>query len=158
MADAFLGLGSNLGNKRANLEKALEKLHNHNLIEVLKVSSFYETEPVGFKEQDWFLNLVVKISTSLTPFELLEFCQGIEKDLLRKRDIRWGPRTIDVDILLYENFSCQSEKLTVPHPRMKERAFVLVPLGEIEPGLVIDGMGINQLLENINGEGIKKVE
>lgn len=158
MANAFLGLGSNLGDKRDYLEKALEKLKNHPSIDVLKISSFYETEPVGYKAQDWFLNIVVKIATSLTPLELLDFCQSIEKDLLRKRDIRWGPRTIDVDILLYENYSCQSDKLTIPHPRMMERAFVLVPLEEIEPDLIIEDMEIFQLLENINRAGIKKVE
>ncbi|NLT96110.1 MAG: 2-amino-4-hydroxy-6-hydroxymethyldihydropteridine diphosphokinase [Clostridia bacterium] len=158
MAKAFLGLGSNLGDKRANLEEALKKLKNHPRIEILKVSSFYETEPVGFIEQDWFLNIAVKIDTSLTPLELLEFCQSIERDLLRKREIRWGPRTIDLDILLYENFTSQSEKLTIPHPRMKERAFVLVPLEEIEPDLVLDGLKISQILAKLNGEKVKKVE
>src|SRR5690554_4522508 len=116
MAEAFLGLGSNLGKKRANLEKALEILGNHPQVNILKVSSFYETEPVGYLDQDWFLNIVVKIDTALTPWELLAVCQSIEEKLFRKREIRWGPRTIDVDILLYENFSSQSEALTVPHP------------------------------------------
>lgn len=155
MAEAFLGLGSNLGKKRANLEKALEILGNHPQVNILKVSSFYETEPVGYLDQDWFLNIVVKIDTALTPWELLAVCQSIEEKLFRKREIRWGPRTIDVDILLYENFSSQSEALTVPHPRMKERAFVLVPLQEIEPDLELDGISITRILEELNDGKIK---
>jgi len=158
MAEAYLGLGSNLGNKRNNLKSALKMLEDHPQVEVRKVSSFYETEPVGYKEQDRFLNLVVKIDTSLNPFELLQFCQTIEKELKRKRIVRWGPRTIDVDILLYENFISQDPELTIPHPRMHERAFVLVPLEEIEPHLQLGGINISEILKDLNGENIKRVD
>ncbi|MDK2824657.1 MAG: 2-amino-4-hydroxy-6-hydroxymethyldihydropteridine diphosphokinase [Clostridia bacterium] len=157
MAKAYLGLGSNLGNKKANIEAAIQMLANNEKIKVLKISSYYETEPVGFKEQDWFLNIVVKIETLLDPYELLEFCHVIEGKLQRKRIIRWGPRTIDVDILLYENFYSNNEKLTVPHLRMTERAFVMVPLFEIEPELKLNGENIKKILEQLKGQDIKKL-
>jgi len=158
MAKAYLGLGSNLGDKKTNLTTALELLYKNPLIEVLKSSSFYETEPIGFNEQDWFLNAVVKVETSLDPYKLLSFCQAIEDRLRRKRLIRWGPRTMDVDILLYENFSSEDPMLTIPHPRMAERAFVLVPLEEIEPDLKIEGQSIVELLAKLKDDQIKRVD
>ncbi|MGI6226437.1 MAG: 2-amino-4-hydroxy-6-hydroxymethyldihydropteridine diphosphokinase [Peptococcales bacterium] len=158
MAKSYLSLGSNLGDKRQNLEEAIRMLKEHKQIKVIKISSFYETEPVGFKEQDWFLNIAVKIDTSLKPYELLEYCQEIEEKLQRKRIIRWGPRSIDIDILLYENFTSQDEKLIIPHPRMLERAFVLEPLLEIEPDLVLDGIPIYQILKQLKGEKVKRID
>ncbi|KJS85290.1 MAG: 2-amino-4-hydroxy-6-hydroxymethyldihydropteridine pyrophosphokinase [Peptococcaceae bacterium BICA1-8] len=158
MAKAYLGLGSNLGNKKTNLTTCLELLYKNPFIEVLKISSFYETEPIGFKEQDWFLNAVVELETSVDPYRLLSFCQSIEDQLQRKRLIRWGPRTMDVDILLYENFSSEDPILTIPHPRMTERAFVLVPLAEIEPDLKIEGQSISKLLAELKDDQIKRVD
>ena len=158
MAKAYLGLGSNLGDKKTNVTTALEMLYKNPLIEVLKISSFYETEPIGFKEQDWFLNVVVKVETSVEPYKLLSFCQAIEDHLQRKRLIRWGPRTMDVDVLLYENFSSEDPILTIPHPRMTERAFVLVPLEEIEPDLEIKGQRIGEFLNKLEDAHIKRVD
>lgn len=158
MSKVYLGLGSNLGDKRNNIISAISMLKEHSLIKVLKISSFYETEPVGYKEQDWFLNIVVKIDTFLTPYELLEYCQIIEETLHRKRLIRWGPRTIDVDILLYENFTSQDEQLTIPHPGIRERAFVLEPLLEIEPDLQLEGIHISEILKQLNGQKVKRVD
>lgn len=132
---AYISIGSNIGDRLDHLVEAVRALHAHKRIEVTKVSSIYETAPVGYTDQADFLNLVVCIATSLDPYGLLATCQEIENGLGRIRDIRWGPRTADLDILLYNNDNIEAEKLIVPHPRMGERAFVLVPLLEIAPAL-----------------------
>lgn len=151
---AFLGIGGNIGDKEKNIGDAIFYLKNTTGINVEKVSSFYETEPVGYVDQDWFLNVVVKISTSLEPYKLLKVCQDIEEELKRVRLIRWGPRSIDVDVLLYEDFISEDEKLIVPHPRMTDRAFVMVPLYEIEKEISINGINIKKIIENLKGEKI----
>lgn len=156
MKTVYFSLGSNLGNPKKNLEDALELLKEK--VQITKVSSFYETEPVGYDEQDWFLNLAVEGKTQLEPYPLLEFCQGIEKSLKRIKTIRFGPRIIDVDILLYEGCVMDEERLTLPHPRMTERAFVLVPLCEIAPDLSVQGVPIQTLLKSLDGEEIRKWE
>ncbi len=132
---AYIGLGSNLGDKKNNLDTAIRLLDNED-IRVLSASSYYETKPVGYLEQDMFLNCAVKIKTLLRPKELLKRTQKIEGELKRKRDIHWGPRTIDLDILFYgENVSADKD-LVLPHPEIQNRLFVLCPLAEIEPYLV----------------------
>lgn len=131
MNAAYLSLGSNIGNRLEHLKQAVRLLHDHPAITVQKVSSVYETEPLGLTEQAKFLNIVVGLETSLEATELLSACQSIENKLGRLRKIRWGPRTVDLDILLYNEDSIQLENLIVPHLRMQERAFVLVPLVEI---------------------------
>ena len=105
----------------------------HPRVDVLKISSLYETDPVGVTEQEAFLNMVVYLQTELSALELLKVCQDIERELNRKREIRWGPRTIDLDILLFNHDNMKTERLIIPHPRMHERAFVLVPLLELDP-------------------------
>ncbi|SHJ97691.1 2-amino-4-hydroxy-6-hydroxymethyldihydropteridine diphosphokinase [Paramaledivibacter caminithermalis] len=157
MNKAYLGLGSNIDDKRKNIDMAVDMLRNSKDIKIINISSYYETEPVGYHDQDWFLNIVVEIDTSLEPYKLLEFCNYIEEKLKRKRIIRWGPRTIDVDILLYEGFDSEDEKLTLPHPRMTERAFVMVPLYEIAPDIKINNIDIKQIIKNLEGEGIRKI-
>ncbi|MGG2067647.1 2-amino-4-hydroxy-6-hydroxymethyldihydropteridine diphosphokinase [Bacillus sp. S14(2024)] len=127
----YIALGSNMDNRHMYLSQAIELLHKHPAIEVEDVSSVYETDPVGYIEQEKFLNLVIKISTNLLPQELLMVTQRVENELGRKREIKWGPRTIDLDILLYNHENIEAENLIVPHPRMFERAFVIVPLMEI---------------------------
>ncbi|QSQ08838.1 Bifunctional folate synthesis protein [Koleobacter methoxysyntrophicus] len=136
MPKAYLGLGSNLGDRLNNLKQALRLLESHEGIAVDKVSSIYETEPVGFKEQDWFLNMTVCITTSLSPWELLMAINQIERELKRERILRWGPRTIDIDILLFDDMILDTPGLKIPHPEMHKRAFVLVPLKEIAPEVV----------------------
>lgn len=158
MAKAYLSLGSNIGDKKENLDKAIELLESHDEIEVTRLSSYYETEPVGYKEQDWFLNIVVEINTSLSPYSLLEYCNIIEQKLKRKRIVRWGPRTIDVDILLYENYISTDERLTIPHPRMIERAFVMIPLYEIAPNIKLNGQDISSIIKNLKKEEIRKID
>ncbi|WP_458415231.1 2-amino-4-hydroxy-6-hydroxymethyldihydropteridine diphosphokinase [Schinkia sp. CFF1] len=133
---AYISLGTNQGNRERFLKSAIKMLESHPQIALSDVSSIYETEPVGFTEQPKFLNMVVKLTTSLSAFELLELTQKIENELGRKRVIHWGPRTIDLDILLYNNDNIKSEQLSVPHPRMFERAFVIIPLLEIDHELV----------------------
>lgn len=136
MSIAYIGLGSNMGDKTANLKKAIEELGKVPGNKVLAVSSFYETEPVGNIEQDWFINAAAKLETGLTPRELLDILLKIEKELGRVRDARWGPRVIDLDILLYDDLVMDEEGLVIPHPYLHERRFVLVPLAEIAPRLI----------------------
>ncbi|MCT4621057.1 MAG: 2-amino-4-hydroxy-6-hydroxymethyldihydropteridine diphosphokinase [Marinisporobacter sp.] len=157
MNRAYLGIGSNMGNTKENIDKTIALLKENNHIKVSNISSYYETEPVGYKDQDWFLNIVVEIDTDLNPYELLSYCQHIEKNLKRKRIIRWGPRTIDVDVLLYENFTSTDENLIVPHPRMHERAFVMIPLYEINKDLSINGTTIKELVNQLKGKEVRKV-
>ncbi|MBT2583859.1 2-amino-4-hydroxy-6-hydroxymethyldihydropteridine diphosphokinase [Planococcus sp. ISL-109] len=137
MNTAYLSLGSNLGNRKAQLQEAVRLLQEHPGISNVKISSIYETAPVGFTEQSAFLNLVVQLETTLSALELLDACQEIEQALHRERIVRWGPRTVDLDILLYNHDNMQTERLVIPHPRMQERAFVLVPLRDLMPSLLL---------------------
>ncbi|WP_059174223.1 2-amino-4-hydroxy-6-hydroxymethyldihydropteridine diphosphokinase [Bacillus sp. FJAT-27445] len=136
---AFLSLGSNMGDRFQNLKSAIGILDSHPSINVKEYSSIYETDPVGYEDQDLFLNMVVEIKTDLPPGELLEVCQGAEYSLGRKRGMKWGPRTIDLDILLYNQENIETEKLIIPHPRMAERAFVLMPLYEVAGNITLPG-------------------
>lgn len=135
MNESYLSLGSNMGNRLDMLKQAVRLLMNHPSVEVTGISSLYETDPVGFTDQEPFLNMVVRLETPLPALELLDICQEIERKLNRERLVRWGPRTIDLDILIYNRDNVESERLTVPHPRMHERAFVLIPLLEVNPAL-----------------------
>ena len=128
---AFIALGSNIGNRYDNIASAIKRLTCYSGIQLVNYSSIYETDPIGYEDQDLFLNMVLEIQTALSPMELLEVCLKIELELGRKREIKWGPRTIDLDILTFNQENIESEKLTVPHPRMLERAFVIIPLLEI---------------------------
>ena len=136
---SYLSLGSNMGGRFEMLRQAVAQLVEHPAVTVTRISSLYETDPVGYTDQEPFLNMVVQIETELTALALLDVCQTIEQNLNRKRLVRWGPRTIDLDILLYNQDRIETDRLTVPHPRMNERAFVLVPLLEIDPGLEVAG-------------------
>lgn len=131
MVKAYLSLGSNIGNRADFLSKAIKELDSHQEISVTKISSLYETTPVGFLDQQNFLNIVAEINTTLSPLELLSFNQKIEKKLNRIKEIHWGPRTIDIDIVTYGDEIIESEKLTIPHKEAINRAFVLIPLAEI---------------------------
>lgn len=128
----YLSLGSNLGDRLANLRTALERMAAAG-IEVRRVSSFYKTEPVGFASQAWFVNCVAEVRTRLMPLQLLKTLKSIERALGRRSGVPKGPRPIDIDILLYENAVVRSAALTIPHLRLGERRFVLVPLRELAP-------------------------
>ncbi|WP_020620872.1 2-amino-4-hydroxy-6-hydroxymethyldihydropteridine diphosphokinase [Paenibacillus daejeonensis] len=128
---AYIALGSNLGDRERLLRQALGALDAHEQIAVLKPSAIYETEPVGYTDQPAFLNMAAMLETTLSPTELLQVMLEIERQLGRVREERWGPRTIDLDLLHYEGTAMHTELLILPHPRMMERAFVLVPLSEV---------------------------
>ena len=136
---SYLSLGSNMGDRFEMLRQAVAQLAEQPAVTVTQISSLYETDPVGYTDQEPFLNMVVQLETELTAMALLDVCQMIEQNLNRKRLVRWGPRTIDLDILLYNQDRIETARLTVPHPRMNERAFVLISLLEIDPGLEVAG-------------------
>lgn len=129
----FLSLGSNLGDRRAHLRQAVETLPD-----VVAVSSLYETDPVGGPHQGPYLNLVVRLDTSLAPRRLLSICHRIEANAERVREQRWGPRTLDIDIIWMDGVTMDDERLTIPHPRWKDRRFVLAPLRDLAPDLVTE--------------------
>lgn len=131
MVKAYLGLGSNIGDRAHQLQQAIRIIDQYQYIDVTSISPIYETEPVGYTDQPQFLNLCIEIETTLDPQELLKRCLETEEALHRVRKIRWGPRTLDVDILLYGNEIIEEDNLIIPHPRMAERAFVLIPLNDI---------------------------
>ncbi|MGA2191760.1 MAG: 2-amino-4-hydroxy-6-hydroxymethyldihydropteridine diphosphokinase [Nitrospirota bacterium] len=138
---AYIGLGSNLGNREENITRAVEMLGQVDGVRVLRVSRFHETAPVGYTEQGNFINAAAAVETSLSPDALLDICLGIEIRLGRVRTVHWGPRTLDLDILLMDGLVVDTERLKIPHPLMHERAFVLAPLSEIAPDAVHPVMG-----------------
>lgn len=140
MNKAYIALGTNIEPRYDHLKIAIRTLKQHEKVQLLDQSSIYETAPVGYLDQAHFLNMVLEVDTPLLPIELLDVCQNIEQELGRTREIRFGPRTIDLDILTYNLENIASDRLTVPHPRMHERAFVLVPLAEIAPNLTIPSL------------------
>ncbi|OKL35795.1 2-amino-4-hydroxy-6-hydroxymethyldihydropteridine diphosphokinase [Domibacillus mangrovi] len=153
----YLSLGTNMGDRELFLKEAVKLLCQKEKMHIEVVSSIYETDPVGFIDQPPFLNIVLKARTSLSAVEVLGVCMEIENELGRKRDLRWGPRTIDLDILLYNHDNIKSENLIIPHPRMKERAFVLIPLVEIDATIQIPdiSMPLEQYLHYVQGkEGV----
>jgi 2-amino-4-hydroxy-6-hydroxymethyldihydropteridine diphosphokinase len=155
---AFIALGSNIGNRYDHITSAIKRLVSHSNINLVNYSSIYETDPVGYEDQDLFLNMVMEIQTSLSAMDLLDLCLKIESQLGRKREKRWGPRTIDLDILTYNQENIESEKLIVPHPRMLERAFVIIPLLEIiqkQPFFKLNKLLESSLEELPDKEGVR---
>ncbi len=147
---AYIGLGANLGDRQANVQQALRELAILPTIELVKVSSLYETAPVGVVDQPSFLNQVAAVRTSLSPQALLSALLHIENQMGRTRTVRWGPRVIDMDLLLYGDAQIALPGLTVPHPRLRERAFAMVPLAEIAPDLALpeDGKTVSEIAES----------
>lgn len=146
---AVIALGSNIGDPEANLDLAMALLRD--ATEVKKVSSYYKTKPVGFEDQPDFLNAVCIIETELPAMELLRMLNGIEKVMGRERKIKWGPRSIDLDIIQYGDLISKAEELTLPHPRAHERKFVLEPWHEIEPDAILLTHGkISDLLKALS--------
>ena len=141
MTRAFVGLGANLGDRERTIAEAVRLLSERDGITVVAVSSLRETDPVGVVDQPRFLNGAVLVETESSPRELLDALLAVEHELGRVRDRRWGPRTIDLDLLVYGEVRLDEPGLTVPHPRLHERRFALEPLAELDPGLVIPGLG-----------------
>jgi 2-amino-4-hydroxy-6-hydroxymethyldihydropteridine diphosphokinase len=154
----ILALGSNLGDRFENLQQALKEISER--VSIIKTSSVYETPPWGYSDQPEFYNQVLSGITSLNPVELLTFVKNIENNMGRVNNFQNGPRLIDIDILLFGEQIIDSEKLVIPHPRMLERGFVLLPLAEIEPDLIIPGTNkkVLELLQNVDKTGIRKLE
>lgn len=149
---AYLSMGSNVGDRMSHLRRALQLLSSMPDIVVRQVAGVYETEPVGVRDQPWFLNAVVEISTMLSPQGVLAAAKRVEEMVSRTPTFRWGPREIDVDVLLYEGEKLSEADLTIPHPRMRERLFVLLPLRELIPTWRDeDGVTIDQLIEKARG-------
>lgn len=150
----YLGLGTNLGDRRGNLQAAVAALPP--LVEVMAESKVYETPAWGFEDQPTFLNMAVKAQTDLAPGDLLAYLKGIEARLGRTATFRWGPRVIDIDILFYDDLLLETPELVIPHARLHERAFVLIPLLDIDPELVhpLLHKTMRQLSEGVDASGI----
>jgi 2-amino-4-hydroxy-6-hydroxymethyldihydropteridine diphosphokinase len=158
-ATVFLGLGSNLEQPLVQLSRALREVHEIPSTALVRVSSFYDTVPIGLADQPNFVNAVAELQTGLNPSELLNHLIEIEAAHQRVRSVRDGPRTLDLDILLYDDICMNEPMLTIPHPRMHARAFVLWPLAEIAPELVIPGRGyVLELLVALDVSGVRKYE
>jgi 2-amino-4-hydroxy-6-hydroxymethyldihydropteridine diphosphokinase len=155
--DAWFGLGSNLGRRAHMLADALGALNQRPGLELVATSSVYETDPVGVTDQPVFLNMVARFRCSLGPAELLEAVQEVERALKRIRTTRWGPRTIDVDVLLLGDLRVETETLTVPHPELTNRQFVLVPLAELAPDLPLPGGSPAGELAEPGGDAVRRL-
>lgn len=156
---AYIGFGSNIGDRQAYIHNALHRLAAEEGVILQKSSSFYETAPVGYEEQGEFLNGVAEIQTCLSPHRLLHTLKKIETAVGRQHRVRWGPREIDLDLLIYGDVCLREEGLIVPHPEMHRRGFVLVPFAEIASGVVhpVFGESIGVLLEGVGGcAGVRK--
>jgi len=158
LSKAYLSLGSNLGDRLAYLKRGVAGLHGSPGVRVERLSSVYETEPVGVSGQGRYLNLVAKVDTQLSPAQLLALCQEVENANGRVRVARWGPRTLDIDLLLYDDISLETPDLVIPHPRMHERAFVLVPLAETDGAIHVRGKLIAEWLTAVQRAGGQGVE
>ena len=154
----IISLGSNLGDRKQNLEKAIDSLNNIPYTDVLKASSIFETEPVDYLRQDNFYNIVVEVRSQFEPAEMLGICLGIESGLGRIRGIKSGPRIIDLDLIFAEDKSIKSKNLIVPHPRYKERRFVLEPLLEIYPNGEFYGKNFKKYIDSVKDQKIEKID
>lgn len=152
---ASLGLGGNIGDPVQSMAEALRALNVRPDCRVTAVSRLYRTPPWGKTDQDWFFNACALVETSLAPEALLDTCLGIERDMKRERKERWGPRTIDIDVLTYEGVSQSGGRLELPHPRMTGRGFVLMPLSDIARDLIVAGRTIGDWLEDVDVAGIE---
>ena len=156
MKKAYLGIGTNIGDRYNNIMNAIDSLKHLPLTQVVAISDVYETEPWGYEQQDDFLNVCVGIETELSPKTILGACLGIEAAFGRERPFKNAPRIIDIDLLVYEGVKSDDPELTLPHPRIQERAFVLVPLRDISESLRFDDVDFNNAYENCDKNSVKK--
>ena len=158
MANVLLGFGGNVGDVRTTLSNAVATFADGNGVTLRSASSHYRTPPWGVLNQPRFINMAISVETRLTPKELLQRAMNVEASLGRDRSQgRWGPRTLDIDLLSYDDLVIDEPGLILPHPRMFERAFVLVPLNEIVPGRVIAGRNIKQALAQLDDRGVERL-
>lgn len=157
MGKAALSLGSNLGDRRATITRAISALEQ-NGVTILARSADYLTDPWGPVKQERFVNACILVETALAPAALLALCLRVERELGRIREVKWGPRVIDIDVLTYDDLEISEPGLTLPHPHMLERLFVLVPLAEIAPDLVVRGQGIADAVAALPPEDIRKLD
>jgi len=152
---AFVGIGSNIGDRMGNCLKAISMINDVDGCSVIKRSSFYRTEPIGYKDQNWFVNCIILVETKFSPYELLMQLQEIEKSMGREKGIKWGPRLIDLDIIMYDNLIMDNGKLTIPHPLMHKRRFVLIPMNEIAPSVIhpVLNKTIKEILNSLSEDG-----
>lgn len=156
----YLSIGSNIGDKRLNLANAISRLHSHDKMDVVRVSSFYKTQPQNYTDQDWFVNAALKIKTLLDPQKLLAVLKIVEKDLDKDgKSFRFGPRIIDLDIIYYDNLVLKTKLLEIPHPRMHERCFVLIPICDIGAHTIHPVLNLRSdvLLKTIEKQETQKV-
>lgn len=156
--DCIVALGSNLGDKAANIDRAIELLTERGDIRLLARSRDFATEPWGKTDQDWFVNAVITVATQLTPRVLLARCQEVEQRMGRVRTEKWGPRIIDVDLLVYRGISLDEPDLKLPHPHIAARAFVLAPLMDVAADLKIDGRAVREMHDSIDTSGVRPLE
>ncbi len=155
---AYIGLGSNLKDPKLQIETALKALNESDAIVVTKISSFYESKPLLDMPGPNYINAVCKVDTSLSAIDLLDVCQQIEDNQKRVRKVKWGSRTIDLDILLYEQQVISSDRLSIPHPEMIDRAFVMVPLYEIDKEINVPLLGpLKKIIDRVNKLDVKKI-
>ncbi len=159
MAHAYIGFGSNIDDRFIYITQALRLLLEADGVLLIQISSLYETEPVGYEEQDWFLNGVVAVETGLSLHRLLALLKGIEGGVGRQHRTRWGPREVDLDLLIYDQCSINTPDLIVPHPEMHRRSFVLIPFAEIAPDVLHPSLqqNIRTLLSNLTDEKTVKL-
>jgi 2-amino-4-hydroxy-6-hydroxymethyldihydropteridine diphosphokinase len=154
----IISIGTNLGDRKQNIERAIDAINNIPYTDVIKASSIYETEPVDYLRQDNFYNIVIEVRSQFEPHEMLGICLGIESGLGRIRGIKNGPRIIDLDVIFAEDKKINTKNLVVPHPRYKERNFVLTPLLEIHPNGEFYGKNFKKYIENVTDQKIEIVD
>jgi 2-amino-4-hydroxy-6-hydroxymethyldihydropteridine diphosphokinase len=155
--NVFLGLGSNISDRKKNIETALDFINQNNRIKIVKSSSIYESPPWGYKNQENFYNQIIQIETNLEPYELLVFVKSIEKTMGRQTDIKWGPRNIDIDILIFSDIIIKGDFLNIPHRYLLNRCFWLVGLHELDDKLNILGKSVQVLLEREQDRDLIKI-
>ena len=156
MKKAYIGVGTNIGDRLQNIRSAIEALGHLPGTQITKVSDIYETEPWGYTQQDNFLNVCIEVETNFSPKALLGACLGIEAAFGRERPFKNSPRILDMDLLLYEGISMTEDELTLPHPRIGERAFVLVPLKDVLETLTLDDTDFNDSYADCDKNGVNK--
>ena len=155
---AALGLGSNLGDRAKYLDDAVAMITATPGIEVVAVSPYVESDPVGGPEQPDYLNAVVVVDTTVDAHDLLAVARRCERDAERRRGVRWGPRTLDVDVLAYGQVSMESDELTLPHPRATSRAFVMVPWASVDPDFVVSGRSVRDWADSLDRSGVRAID